>query len=98
MPTIAITSPGNNDTVAPNFTVSGTVSAGIATVTVTLTSSKAGVQPVNSVVDSSTGTWTCNFTVDPNDFPDNSTVTATITGQPISNSITVKIGTVGGGG
>ncbi len=98
MPSIAITTPGNNAGVLANFTTQGTVSSGTANVTITLTSSKAGVQPVNSVVDSSTGTWTCTFNVDANDYPNDSTVTAKITGAPIADSITVKIGPAGGGG
>jgi hypothetical protein len=90
-PSITIAAPGNGDFVAPAFPVIGTVSDGVPNVMASLKSSLPNVAVLNQVVDSSTGSWNANFTVDPSNYPGDSTLTAAIVGMPVSTSIIIRI-------
>jgi hypothetical protein len=90
-PAIAIQAPRDGDIVPPACAAVGTVSIGIQNVKVALQSSNPGIPSVDQVVDGSSGNWNTNFAVDPNDYPGDSTLTASIVGLAVATAITIRI-------
>jgi hypothetical protein len=84
MSTLTILNPSEGENEPPNFDANGTVGVGVASMQVTLDSSLSTVAPVVNNVTPVSGTWSTSFSVDANNYPGESTLTADANGHQVS--------------
>ena len=84
MSSITIVNPTQGANVSPSFVASGSVEDGTASVEVTLESSVGTVAPVSHQVTPLAGTWTSAFSVNANNYPGVSKLTAAIDDAQVS--------------
>jgi hypothetical protein len=88
---IEITTPTTNEQVTSPFLTAGLCSLDVTSVTLTLVSSSPQTPEITAIITPSSGTWNHTFTVNAADWPGNTTLTATVTGKPISDQVTFQI-------
>jgi hypothetical protein len=90
MASLTIINPTEGENEPPSFVADGTVGAG-ASVEVTLQSSLSTVPPVVQQATPVSGVWSSSFSVDANNYPGESTLTAKIVGTTTGISVTFQI-------